>query len=564
MVTKILVDSSKLVNYTRCRKGILSAVEHFGFYYKVCDLNFERFFERDIENTSLLIIGQEGLGFSIGQEESEIMLKNVYSGMGLVIFDGYIAPYPSKFLKSIKIEKISSKKTSEIKLEKSSWICQGTFLDEVKLKNEILFYSVEIDGKFWEPFLYSANNEICGIYGRFGKGKIVIFLTSASVWQDEILGHTEGLDDVFYRSLIWAGKKPLITKTMPPFITARIDDVSGSGSKVAKYLETVGRLKYVEVLNRYKIIPNLGLFIDDIREEDIPVIRKKYNEKLAEFSPHAFSDPQNINEFPIYMKHNGEEFSDEILKENFKKVDKKFEYFGVKPSKTVNIHFGELGIKSLPYLKERGQTFLMNVIKPGKAHSNPEAHKWILKPYGKIFFSLSDIPEDSDFFNVMSIPWKIEGKTSDDKKPDFDFLHNCTQFWGENTFSDIKRAIKRGVLQIKRGLENKFFGCLMCHEQRIAFLKIEEWEEIIKGIIREIATEDLIFKSYDYISEYAKNLQEILIESIEYDKILQITLKGKTKMVLYLQVFYDMEDKIIRNFLEVPTFEDSIILSFKI
>ncbi|HOK56405.1 MAG TPA: hypothetical protein PKV21_08255 [bacterium] len=564
METKVIIDSLKRVQYSRCEKGIFSAIEHFGFYYKIIDLAFERFFEREIENTNLIIIGQEGLGFSFGEIETDIILKNLYSGVGVVIFDGYISSYPSSFLKALKIGNLTPKMTSKIKLEKTAWICEGTYCDEVVLKNEIMYYSAEVEKKFWKPFLYSENGEICGIYGRFGKGKIVLFFTSAGLWQDEILGHTEGLDDVFFRSLIWASKKPFITKTIPPFITARIDDVSASGSRVARYKETVEKFRYVDVLNKYKIIPNLGLFIDDIKEDDLLPLREKYFEKLAEFSPHAFSDPNNINEYPIYMKHNGEEFSDNEIKENFYRVDKKFEYFGIKPSITLNAHFGEIGLKSLPYLKERNQNFLMNIIKIGKAYSDPKAHIWDLKPYGRINFSLSEIPEDNYFFNVLSIPLKIEENLYDEKKVDFDFLYKCTNFWNENEKTDIKRAIKRGIFQIKRGLENKFFGCLMTHEQRISFLKIEEWEEIVRGIISSIGIKNKIFKSYDYISLYSRNLKAISIEKIELDKNLQIILRGKTKISLYLYIFYDRDEEVIENFLEIPPFENYTTLNFKI
>lgn len=564
METKVIIDSLKRVQYSRCEKGIFSAIEHFGFYYKIIDLAFERFFEREIENTNLIIIGQEGLGFSLGQLESDVIIKNLYSGIGIVIFDGYISSYPLSFLRTLKIQDFSPKRTSKIKLEKTSWICEGTYNDEIELKNELMFYSAEIDNKLWKPFLYSENGDVCGVYGRFGKGKIVLFLTSASIWQDEILGHTEGLDDVFFRSLIWASKKPIITKTMPPFITARIDDVSASGSKVAKYKETVKGFKYVDILNEYKIVPNLGLFIDDIQEEDIPLLREKYFEKQAEFSPHAFSDPNNKNEYPIYMKHNGEEFSNNEIRENFYKVDRKFELFGINPSITLNAHFGEVGIKSLPYLKERKQEFLMNIIKVGKCYSDPKAHIWDLKPYGKINFSLSEIPEDNYFFNVLSLPLKIEEKVSDEKNVDFDFLYRCTEFWNENKLTDIKKAIKRGVLQIKRGLENKFFGCLMTHEQRISFLKIEEWEEIIRGIINSIGTKNKIFKSYDYISLYSRSLKSISIEKIEIDKTLQIILKGRTKIPIYLYIFYDRDEEVFENFLEIPPFENYTTLNFKI
>lgn len=563
METKVIVDSSKIVSYSRCEKAIFYAIEHFGFYYKIIDLAFERFSSEELENTNLLILGQEGLGISLGETEASVILKKVYSGMGLVIFDGYIERYPEGFLKTLRIEKVSPKKTSKIKLNPDCWICQGTILNEIELKNDVIFCSIKDERKLWKPFLFSEENDICGIYGYFGKGKVVIFLTSAGLWHDDILGHTEGLDDVFWRSLIWASKKPFITKTIPPFITARIDDVSGSGSKVAKYIETVERFKYVEILNRFNIVPNLGLFIDDVKEKDIEVMREKYYEKLAEFSPHAFSDPNNINEFPIYMKHDGEEFSDYEIQENFKKVDKKFSEFGIRPSLTLNAHFGEVGLKALPFLKERNQKFLMNIIRVGKSFNDPDAFRWDLMPYGKIEFSLSEIPEDKDFFNVVSMPFRIERKEYSDKIVDFDFLYGCTQFWNENHLVDIKRAIKRGVFQIRRGLENKFFGCLMTHEQRISFLKLEQWEEIIRGIMNEIGLKDKIFKSYDYIGIYAKNLKSVFFEKIQVKEKIEIILRGKTEIPLYFSIFHDVDDKVSSNFLEIPPFQNYVILNFK-
>lgn len=564
MKTKIIVDSSKIAFYSICKKTIFCAIEHFGFYYKIIDLTFKKFFSQEFEDTNLLILGQEGLGFSLGEAETSIILKNVYSGMGLVIFDGYIEKYPESFLKTLEIEKISTKKTSKIKLNLDSWICQGTILNEVELKNNVIFSSIKKGQKLWKPFLFSEKNDICGIYGYFGKGKVVIFLTSAGLWQDNILGHTRGLDDVFWRSLIWASKKPFITKTIPPFITARIDDVSASGSQVAKYKETVERIKYVEILNRFNIVPNLGLFINDIKKKDIEVIRKKYYEKVANFSPHAFSDPENTNEFPIYMKQKGEEFSEYEIRENFKKVDKKFFEFGIKPSLTLNVHFGTIGLNALPFLKERNQKFLMNIIKVGKSFNSPDAFEWNLLPYGKIEFSLSEIPEDMDFFNVLSMPFNIERKNFSNKIGDFDFLYGCTQFWNENSSMDIKKAIKRGVFQIKRGLENKFFGCLMTHEQRISFLKLQDWEEIIKGIMNEVGLKDNLFKSYDYISVYTKNLKSVFFEKIEIKEKLEITLKGNNEIILYFSIFYDVNDRTLSNCLEIPPFQNYTILTFKI
>jgi len=558
MITKVVVDSGQMVHFTRVHKSILKALEHFGIYYELLDLHTSRFSSAELEGTHLLILAQEGIGKSLSTDEATTILKMVSRGMGLVVLDGYLEWYPAYFLKGLGFTTISSKKTSLVKICGEGAISRNILTQDVVLKRDVLSSSVEVDNNSgWIPFLVDENENFCGIYKRSGKGKIVLYLLSASLWQDECLGFTEGLDGIFRNALVWAAKKPYITKGMPPFITARIDDVSFSGSPVARYKETVSNLRWLDILNRYGFTPNAGLFIDDIKEEDVRGIRLKHHDGLAEFSPHAFSDPKNINEFPIYMKHSGEEFPDDVLKDNFERVDRRFAHWGIKPSMTVNAHFGEIGLKALPYLKARGQRYLMNPIRVGMLWDDPSSHRWDVAPYGKPAFSMGTIPEDKDILNVVSHPGDMSSSV-----PDFDFLCGCTTFWNENPGTDIKKAVERGTFHILRGLENGFFGCLMTHEERISHLTPDQWEMIIKGISTRIRRVSHIFKSYDYISRYAENRTLYRIEWLEYKDGFSIHLKGKNKLPQYLYLFTDEGEKVVERFLEVPEFENSVILHF--
>lgn len=559
MITKVLVDSTHTVNYTRVYKSILKALEHFGIYCQMIDLARNRVSSSELEDTHLLIIGQEGTGKSLSEDEATDILKMVSRGMGLVVFDGYLEWYPAAFLKGMGFNKISAKKISSLDVSRETPISVSSASLNVELKRPVISYSPE-ETEEWSPFLFDEEGIPAGLYRKMGKGKIVLFLLSASLWQDECLGFTEGLDGVFRNSIVWAAKKPYITRGMPPFVTVRIDDASLSGSPVAKYRETVSNLFWLDILNKYGFVPNVGLFIDDIKDEDVRGLRIKHHDGLAEFSPHAFSDPKNINEFPIYMKHTGEEFSDEELKNNFERVDRKFAGWGITPSLTVNAHFGEIGLKSLLFLKERGQRYFMNPIRIGKLWDDPSSHQWDVAPYGKPAFSLGYIPEDNSFFNVVSHPGNMNSSV-----PDFDFLCGCTSFWNENETEDVEKAIKRGVFHIMRGLENGFFGCLMTHEQRIGHLSPGQWEEIIKGISTHIKSVPHIFKSYDYISRYAENRTFYRIESAEYkNNIISIHLKGRSIMPQYLYLFTEEGERVIERFLEIPEFENSVVLQFSI
>lgn len=558
MKTKLVVDSGQPVNCRRVDKSIARALGHFGVFYETIDLSRQRVSQQELEGTHLLILGQEGIGKSLSGEETNIILKMVSTGMGLVVLDGYLEWYPKPFLENLDIEKSTSGKASLLKVHPGNRIMNRPAQQEIALKNPVLSYPVSIPAG-WSPLLLDEEDNVCGLYRKLGRGKIIFLLVSASLWQDEYLGFTSGLDGLFRKSLSWSAKKPYIMKAMPPFVVARIDDVSFSGSPVAVCKETVEELRWLDVLNRYKFIPNAGFFIDDIQDDDIKHLREKYHDGLAEFSTHAFRDPKNINEFPVYMKHSGEEFSEDVLKENFEKVDKRFSEWGITASKTLNAHFGEIGLRALPFLKERGQRYLMNPIRVGKPWSDPSAHSWDVEPYGKPAFCLGVIPEDKDFFNVTSHPGIMDSNV-----PDTDFLCKCTAFWKENPSVDVKRAIQRGISQIARGLESGFFGCLATHEQRIAHIPLQQWEEIVRGISAGIREIPHIFKSYDYISSYAENRTFYRIEKAEFNRELSVRLKGNNGMLQYLYLFLDRDGETVESFLEVPEFEKSVVLNFKI
>ena len=95
-----------------------------------------------------------------------------------------------------------------------------------------------------------------------------------------------------------------------------------------------------------------------------------------------------------------------------------------------------------------------------------------------------------------------EGKISD---ADIDILYGNTVFGKEGTATHVEAAARKGVKGISLGLDGLFFGCLFTHEQRIASLRVDEWEAILRSIDRRTAKYPRIFKSYDYIAEYAKS-----------------------------------------------------------
>jgi len=558
--TLVLVNSADPVPHRRVDRSVFETLNHLGIFYEVLDLARTRLADYELRPVHLLVIGQEGIGRTISDDEFAIIIKRVSQGLGLVIFDGYLQLYPAGFLRTLGVEDFTEEKTTSLTINADDWIGRASAQTEVPVKQPLSTHPVRYGHTGWQPFLFSEHRRPTAAATRLGKGKVVLFSLSAGVWQDEFVGHTNGLDGVFWRALAWAARKPFVMKAMPPFLAVRIDDVSGENSPVAPARDTVERLHYLEALNRHGITPAMGVFTEDISEGDAATVRERFLTGAAEFSAHAFTDPRNENEFPVYLKHSGREFTAAEMQDHFSRLDRTFGRWGVQPAKTLNAHFGEVGIQALPFLKERKQRYLMNVIRVGKAYADPKAHQWELKPYGDLHFSFDSIPEDRDFFQVLSLP----GLEFSAGAPDFDFLCGCTPFWKENPHTDTDKAIRRGTAFARRGLENMFFGSLLAHEQRIAFCSPGEWETIVNGIMHNLSGLAFLPRSYDYISAYAENRLRYEIVQAECTEGITLVLKGASTQPQLLYLFLDGPDELRQSFLEIPAFEKSLRLNFRI
>ena len=193
---------------------------------------------------------------------------------------------------------------------------------------------------------------------RLGKGKVVQFTVASDFWLPDYFGHAQGLDGLFWRSIAWAARKPFVMMAMPPFVTARVDDASGSGSQFLVNSQSAAiRFRYIDTLNRFGYTPNVGLFTDDIPETDGEIIKEKYAKGLAEFSPHAFTEGKfiYIDRVSQGTGYRMVEYDPAQLQEYFAKLDKQFAGWGIKPSKTVNSHCFNPGLGALPFLQERAR-----------------------------------------------------------------------------------------------------------------------------------------------------------------------------------------------------------------
>ncbi|MFA5645331.1 MAG: hypothetical protein WDA18_03110 [Candidatus Ratteibacteria bacterium] len=560
MKTLVLVNTSDRVSYARLETSLLNILDFYQFWYETIDISRTLLDSIELENVSLCIIAQEGLGKSLSNLDFSLLFKNVSAGMGLAIFDGMPNAFDPLFSSLSGAGPFTQHPCEAIEIEKESWPGRHCATQTVSFLLPVLCSSLHNLPAEWNPLLRTPDKAVCGMWRTYGKGKLALIGLSAQLWHQNYLGHGEGLDGLFRNTMLITAKKPFVFKGMAPYVTCRIDDASGSGSIFKSQQETGEGFRYLTILNDYGFIPSVGLFTRDIQKEDIPVIKKSFFNGSADFSPHAFSDPDNTDAFPIYLDKEGKEFSHDRLEAHFAEIDHSFATWGIKPSRTVNAHFFHMGLNAFPFLKARNQFFSMSCIRPGKAFADPKAFQWRPKPFGKNNFCLDFFEEDPEIFNGVSHPGEISST-----RVDFDFLHGCTPFWKESSSNQIPLAVSRGVFQILRGLENLSFGCMMFHEQRVHHLTRSEWEETVCEIHSQLRNVPHIQASYDTILLYAKNRLRSTILHIDHKgDTLRITLQGSSNQTQLLSLVNEESAGPSIHFLEVPAFERSIEITFKI
>ena len=401
----------------------------------------------------------------------------------------------------------------------------------------------------WQTLLEAEDGRPLLMAGSWGAGRVLQWALPLPVWTFEYLGHGCGLDDLFWRGIVWAARKPFAAMPMPPFVTVRIDDASGSGSRCHAGPEGAAHLfRYVELLDRCGYRANIGLFIRDIPEQDHAPLRRWVEAGTAEFSPHAFTEINDVPEHLIYMTHDGREYSPQELDRNFAEVDAVFARFGVRPAPALNCHYYEMGARAVPYLLERGGRYVMTEMLAGTTYDDPRARQWFPPPYGHFGYILGPLPGHEELFDCLSQYNGPQGKDAGSS----DALHGHTVFAHEAAGNDPEGAGRKAAAMIARGLDNMVFGVLMTHEQRIASLTLGQWEQVLAVANAGLAAYERLPLRYSEVCRYAQRWYGAHLEAVAVKPgRLECTFQARERANLMLSVFTEKDGEISRHLLPV-------------
>jgi hypothetical protein len=494
---------------------------HFGVPYETLDLAEHRLDNR-LADSSLVIIGHCGLDPArrfLNEAAEQVLADAVRRGTGLVSFDGLVATWTRRqaqpvyrFSQEIFGWRFTpAQEAGAIEIAGGHWItAQRPAPRRLQLKATMLVPGLA-PGADEAQVLAGAAGKPLLVAAPFGSGRAVQFSTYDWV-QPAVKGKLYGLDDLVWRSLVWAARKPFVMRGMPRYLVMRVDDVSGFG------IESNRHLGWVETVNRHGLKPWLGVFIDDMRE-DAEATRRLAGftrEELVTASPHArrwssfFYLDEPLRNDDRQRNVTGRPWPDEKMAANFAEAGQFFRANGIVMGKVVLPHFYEFARNNFEGLERWGIGLVGTVLRPGDGYG-------AMVPAAGPYLS-GEPPRPSDAKDPIYIAdWlKVPGRPEFDRRF-FNFVLEIRDVAGYEWAPSgvpVAEAIRRGIEECRRAYDSLLPAVLFTHESdHIQHISPRDWEAIISGVMAGLAPERPVPVTYDFLCRYMRVLRTSRIEA---------------------------------------------------
>ncbi len=487
----IVLVNSNMEEYFDFTDYIKPYLENFGIPFEVCDLKTTSL--PSLTNYGIIIFGHNNVYTS---NYPLTALENaISSGVGLCSFDAHLFDYNSAFntvvtTKTLSVQQLKFPNVTHYITQKHAPDLYNPNNDVVNL---ISSWSLSQKSNLVNPTVLvrapNPNNsndfvtlvEIC----NYGSGRIVKWNSTGWMYT-EVLGAVCGMDDIIWRGIVWAARKPFVMLGLPPFVTMRVDDALGAGGNNSNNFE------WVNICNNYGWKPWLGTFNSQISPSSIPTLANLINNGLATASPHAF-----LSYDFIYYNHNHDEDFDVVA--NCAAAREFYEQNDLKISKYFVPHYYELDSASLPELVKMNCEFLAIQMLPGWGYGTAD---WLnCGPY-----RINDA--DNPFNNTRPVYYgdyvKLNG---------IDFFICLTEIRDDGGYEwypmylpgdNVTTTSARGIRHLRRALNSMVLPSLFTHEYFFNTITLANWNTIMSNVTSGISPYNPIFTTTDYAVQYIR------------------------------------------------------------
>lgn len=546
----LVLVNSQAPDYSEFARVIEPYFVQFGLPYEVRDIARRRAGD-ELTGYALIVIGHRGLDAPrrfFTDADDRALLAAVRGGTGLVSFDGMLAAWNGGkpleiygFAREIfGLAPRAGESATAVRVESASHLITAGGARTLTLKRGMPAPGFVAGGK--AHVLASAGQQPLVIASEPGSGRAVLF--SSYDWsRPEYLGKLYGLDDLVWRSLVWAARKPFVMRGMPRYLAFRVDDVSGFG------IGSNQHLGWVEVANKYGLKPWLGIFIDDMREDPqaTATLARLSQKGLVTASPHArrwsrfffLDEPLATDDRQRNIA--GKPWPDEQIAANWAEAEAFWKEHKIAKAKVVLPHFYQFAVNDFDGMKRWGAEFTGTVLKPGFGYGTevPASAPYLSgEPVrissGKDPIYISDWLDapgfERRFFNLVVEVRDVAGYE-----------------WAPSGVS-VEEAIRRGVEETRREFDSLVPAVLFTHESdHIRKITPEDWEAIVRGVMERLAPYRPIPVTLDFATQYARALKTSrLVAAGDGTARLEGTADIPTKLYVY--------DSLEAREIEVPPF----------
>jgi len=534
----VLVNSLSS-SYSDFEHRIYPYIKHFGIPYETLDISILQV-TADVEAYPLIIIGHTNLDTThayLDSAEQTAIVNAVDKGVGLVNFDyilqsagnpiyNYVQTlfgftYGADYATSGPIT-IATNQNYVTSLQEvgNAYSLSGSITGANIIGKSVNATTLVNVGSY--PLVLTIGH---------GLGKAVQF-SSYQMLDWNILGYFQGIDDVFWRSFVWAARKPFIMRGIPPFVTMRLDDCNGPYAP------------YMEQLNGFKMMLSAFLATGDIdalkgyalsEEATVSVHEATY----AGGSPsYSVSSPADAVNFWSYY-------------------DSTFTNNGIPMAHSWHAHMAETSSYLIPGMEARGIDLFCTDCDFNTALGNVGTNRWAPymvdqhSPSSRNSYIFEDWNKaDSTIFNYYSNAWAYGSPLN--------------SVFLESHIGDVQGAIDEGVLRVERAFDSMTWGLLMTHEPAIESFGYSNFGTVTATIKSRLTADgyDPIYTDIDTIGYYVRAVAGTShISGTTYDPSSQkvtVTFAGKADVPTKFYVFYDYLNNIESRLVDVPTFDGTV------
>ena len=567
MTVLVLVDTAK-VDFPLQQEILFSCLSHFGIPYELFDLGYEELKYETLREHRAVVIAQENIGPCLSNSEMEALVRAVREGLGLLNFDNALQAYGEVYRTLLGVQyktlgdRIQFEGCREVIINRCDhYITQAQEVGaEHRLKMPLSVLVVSSTEARVEMLAETRTKNPIILATIYGQGRVVQFLIPPRIWLDQYLGHLHGLDDVFWKSIVWVAKKPFVMKAWPPMVAMRVDDEG--------FIKKPGDLAFLQIGSEFGWKIHLGLAIRSVPAECYEKIKKISDVGKAEIVAHAF-DREN----GLFNVLNVRDYTKQEMKDAASEIDAFFERIGIAPSKVINNHEWGWGRSALAYMKSRGMNYGLNPNLPCE-HSVRELTDWQPYPYGSFDVFYDYLPQDHDIMMLRSHPeqeylrvYLPNGKfvwyDARIQEEVYDFMKGKTIADGKES-NDINAIAVKMARQIKFLTENLFWAGLITHTTTTTRLSPSEWRKLFERFEQLTSHYPKIYSTFTEVGDYAVSKRDSRLTRAEMDDgKVHCVLRGETLCATKMYVFREKGNTITLNLEEVPKFEGQIEIVFE-